>query len=369
MVNTNVICFSDNKETVDRLFKDYMFHYLSEVEGKDGFSFDASKTLDEKEKAMNKLILAEINKMAGGNFTFSGGLSISDEMMVNNPTFKWASFAIVSSLIDMIMPDVLNRTIGMYTESRYIGYGDSAAFTVESNDLFYVSKAGRDQRTVEMQKEFASQVTVLPENRAITVHANLYRTLCGLDSIANFVRKAIISFEVHIANEVYQLFDNAMSELPTTPAGGALHVTGWDVEDAIRLAQTVTAFNGGAPAVFVGTKLALRHILPADANYRYMLDSEYVKLGYIRNFMGFDVIALDQIANWENPYSLGLNDNQIYVISPTTGKPIKLVYEGASRTNTVPFYDSADLREAVTINQSYGIGIATAATSGLITLN
>lgn len=366
-MNTQVMCFADNFDVVKNGFKDYMFHYLSENEKREGLTYNHEISFSEKETEINKLLKKEISKLAGVNF--DGNDFVSNEMWAVHPTLKWASFAVVNSLIDMVLPDVLDKSIGIYTETRYINYGDSAAFNVEPNDLFIVSKAGYGQRTVEFQRQWQGQVTVVPENREITVYVSLYRVLCGIDSLAKFVSKAILSVEANITKEVYTAFSTAMESLPTTPADGALKVAGYSQSSAVKLAQTVSAFNNGAKAVFVGTQLALQNILPNDANYRYMLDSEYARLGYVRTAFGFDTLVLPQLADWQNPYKTLLRDDRIYVVSPTSQKLIKLVYEGNSRTNTMSAYQSADLLEQTTIYKSYGTAVATNSIAGVITLS
>jgi hypothetical protein len=360
------MCFSDNFATVKAAFSDYMNDYLTNVEGRKNLSYDNTVSFSEKETKVNELMKKEITKLAG--VEFSEGSFVSEEMWASHPMLRWASFAVANSLIDMIIPDTLDRSIGIYTEQRYVKYGDSMSFDIEPNDLFYVSKAGRDQRTVEFQRQFAGQVTVIPENREITVFVNFYRVLCGLDSLAKFVSKAILSIETQITREVFSAFDAAMEELPSTPADGQLKVTGYSQTSAVRLAQTVSAFNNGAKAVFLGTQLALQNILPNDANYRYMLDSDYARLGYVKNAFGFDTMVIPQIADWKNPYKLALRDDRIYVVSPSSQKLVKLVYEGASRTNALGAFDAANLTETTTINKSWGIAVATNAVAGVITL-
>lgn len=366
-MNTKVMCFAENFNDVREAFKDYMFQYLSETEGRKGYSYDNTVKFADKEAKVNLLMKKEIAKLSNVNFDENG--FVSNEMWATHPMLRWASFAVANSLIDMIIPDTLDKSIGIYTEQRYGAFGDSFAFDIEPNDLFYVSKAGRDQRTVEFQRQFAGQVTVVPENREVTVHVNFYRVLCGLDSLAKFVSKAILSIETQITREVFSAFDTAMDELPSTPADGQLKVTGYSQTSAVKLAQTVTAFNNGAKAVFLGTQLALQNILPNDANYRYMLDSEYATLGYVKNAFGFDTMVLPQIADWKNPYKLALKDDRIYVVSPSSQKLVKLCYEGASRTNPMTAFESANLTETTTINKSWGIAIATNAVAGLITLS
>lgn len=365
----NVICFSDNRADVEVAFRDYMGHYMTEVAKRDGYTYNKNVSFEEKEAKMNKLMMSEITKLSGVNLNNS---MVSAEMMASNPVLRWASFAVVDSMIDMIVPDVIDKSIGIYTEQRYGAMGDSFNFVVEPNDLFYVSKVGRDRRVSEFQKQFPGQTTILPENRAISVSVNFYKVVCGKESLAKFVMKAVMSLEAQITKEVYIAFSTAMGQLPTSAVSGDLTATGWSADSAIAIAQRVEAFNGGAAPVFLGTKLALSKILPAtgaaNSGYRYIIDSDYVKVGYLRNFYGYDAMEMRQVADWKSPYKTVLNDKKIYVISPATQKPVKLCYEGSAITRTYDFNDNADLESTTTINKSYGIGIATNAIAGLITL-
>lgn len=365
----NVMCFSDNRNDVEIAFRDYMGHYMTEVAKRDGYSYDKSISFADKEAKMNKLMMSEISKLSGVNMNNS---MVSAEMMASNPMLKWASFAVVDSLIDMIVPEVIDKSIGVYTEQRYGAMGDSFNFVVEPNDLFYVSKVGRDRRVSEFQKQFPGQTTVIPENRAISVSVNFYKVVCGQESLAKFVMKAVMSLEAQITKEVYMAFSTAMAQLPSSPAAAQLTATGWSQDSAVAIAQRVSAFNGGAEPVFMGTKLALSKILPAtgaaNSGYRYIVDSDYVKVGYLRNFFGYDALEMRQVADWKSPYKTILDDKKIFVLSASSQKPVKLCYEGSAITRSYDFNDNADLEATTTINKSYGIGIATNAIAGLITL-
>ena len=363
------ICFSSNEDTVKTAFRDYMGHYMTEVAKRKGYIYDNTVSFAEKEVKINKLMMDEITRMSG--LSFSNGMA-SPEMISSNPNLRWAAFAVVNSLIDMIVPEVLDKSIGIYTEQRYGAMGDSFNFVVEPNDLFYVSKVGRDRRVSEFQKQFPGQTTIIPENRAISVSVNFYKVVCGKESLAKFVMKAVMSLEAQITKEVYIAFSTAMGQLPSSAVSGDLTATGWSADSAVAIAQRVEAFNGGATPVFLGTKLALSKILPAtgaaNSGYRYVIDSDYVKVGYLRNFYGYDAMEMRQVADWKSPYKTVLDDKKIYVISPSTQKPVKLCYEGSAITRTYDFNDNADLESTTTINKSYGIGIATNAIAGLITL-
>lgn len=345
-------------------FKDYMFDYLTNVQGKKGFSYDTSKSFEEKSQLINASILAQVEKLAGVSLKME---DVAPEVMAAHPNIRFAAFAVVGTLIDYIVPVVLDKKIGLYTNIQYGAFGDTMKIDVKPNDLFIVTKAGRNQRTVDFQRQFNGTQYIIPENRAITVAVNLYRVLCGLDSLAEFAMKAILSLEANITKEVYQALATAMRALPATPADGALKITAAggvvNKKAAIKLAETVSAFNGGAPAIMVGTKVALSNVMPdATAGFRY----EDASIAYFKNVWGIDTIALDQVADWQDKYKLVLDDNLIFVISPSSQKLVQLFYEGSTLTNTVEAKDSADLTTTTTMNKSYGIGIGTNAIAGLI---
>lgn len=362
----NLVVFSSNRDDIRNCFRDYFYQFMAQNDKNGGYVYDNSISFAEKEKKVNVAMMKEINRLAGISMESA---EVSAEMMASNPTLRWATFAVVNDLVDFIVPDVIDRSIGIYTEQRYGAYGDNFSFTVEPNDLFYVSKVGRDQRTTEFQKQFPGQVTITPEARGISVSVSLYKVLCGKESLAKFAMKAALSLEAQITKEVYTAFSTAMDAIPFTSNTEGLNVHGWSQDSAIRVAQTVSAFNHGAEAIFLGTKLALNKVMPMDANYRYTFDSEYVKVGYLRDFMGYSALEMRQVADWKNPYNLILNDNRIYVISPSTPKPVKLCYEGSAYTINMDHDRHADLEASTTLFKSYGIGIATNALVGVIMLD
>jgi hypothetical protein len=368
----NVIQFSNGSDTAYKMFADYWKHYRSQ-NGVTGLDYQKTRTTDdgkvveisfgEKTDQMNKALKAEIGRVAKINFE-----DMPLEAWVSNPMVQWATFAVVGAMIDVVLPETLIDTIGMYTDVRTGGYGDSFSFDVTPRDLFVVSKAGRAQRTTEVHKQFKGQKTILPEMRELTVQVSLYRVLAGNESLADFVAKVIRSLESEMTKDVYNTFNTAMGNLINTPAAQALRIAGYAQDDLVSLAQRVTAWNGGQKAIVVGTPLALLNVLPDDNNYRYMLDSEYVKLGYVRTISGYDVMALPQVADWTLPFATLLDDKKIYVVSPSSQKIVKLCLEGAVVSNVTGPYQNANLTQNATVWKSWGAAVVTNAIAGVITL-
>jgi hypothetical protein len=376
-LSNSVIAFSQgNPETAPliEMFCDYWNHYRTEQEGAKGLSYrttgknkagqEISVTFADKEESVSEYFKNTVYKLAGVQ-----NPNILPEMAwASHPLVGWYTFAIVSTLIDAVLPDTLIDTIGMYTDIRNIGWGDSATFEIEPRDLFPVTKAGRGMRQAEIRKAFNGQIALIPENHEMTVGVNLYRVLSGAESLARFTSKAVRSMETQVALDAYTAFHTAMVALPTTSGNANLRVSGYSQDDLVRLAQKVSAWNGGSKAVIVGTQRAMQSVLPDDANYRYDLSSEYVKLGYLKNFFGYDGIVLPQVADWTSNFGVSLNDSTLYIISPAGQKPVKLVLEGNTLSYTNGQFDMATLNQTTTFQKSWVAGIATNAIAATISL-
>lgn len=363
-IPSHVLAFAGGKTELYEAFHDYFNNYCA-INYKANVDYDKTINFAEKEKKMHDSMLAEIMKYAGLPFSID---TFSIETVATHPNFVWASFAVINAMIDMVLSETMINSVGIYTDVRTGGWGDSFAFEVKPRDLFVVTKSAAGKRTSEMQHQFNGQVTLVPVEHDVTVDVSLYNVLAGKQNLAEFVMKAIRSIETEVSYDAYTAFNTAMTNLPTTPTDGELKLTSWDQADAIRLASAVTAFNMGAVANWVGTKTALANIMPADANYRYTLDSDYVKIGYIRNFMGYDAIELPQVADWKNPFKVLLDDTRIYVVSPSAMKLIKLCFEGSTLTITSDIYAKANLKQTTTLKKRWIAGVCTNSVAGLVDL-
>ncbi len=379
-LNKHIVAFSDAYPDVAPLlekFEDYFNQYLFEVEGKKNksgsfktFAQNAEGrevpiTFSEKEALINKEFKDVVYKLSG----VQNPKMLPDVVWSTNPNVGWYTYAIVSTMIDAVLPDVLIDTIGLYTDIRNVGWGDSAVFNIEPRDLFPVTKAGRGKRMGELQKQFVGQpVSLIPENHQMTVGVALYRVLSGAESLARFAAKAIRSMETQVTIDAYTAFNTAMLALPTTAGNAQLRAAGWSQDTFTYFAQKVSAWNGGAQAIAMGTKRGLAKVLPLNANYRYDIESDFVRVGYIRNLAGVDTLELPQVADWENPFGLKLNDDVIYIMSPSAQKPVKLVLEGTTLSYTSSQFDAANLTQTTTFQKSWLAGVATNCIAATITL-
>lgn len=366
MRDLSIVKFANGNDTTLKFaerFRDYYFHFMSEVAKKNLGTFDSSVSLQAKEDRINKDFMTEVQRFA--NFQIPENLEPAH--IVTHPTIGWAAFAIVDMLIQAVLPETIVNSIGTYTDIRNIGWGDSAQFEIKPRALMTISTAGHGQRTTFRQKEFSSNKTLLPVNHDITVYASLYKVLAGKETLADYVRKAILSMDTEMTRDAYNAFHAGLNG---TNYPSALVKTGYTQDTLLNLCQVVTAYNQGDKAVIVGTTTALSKVLPnAAAGYRIVTNSEAIGIQLIRNFFEYDVLVLPQVAtaNYQD-YGLLLDDKEIYIISPSTDKLIKGVIEGVTLNNSNNYYDNANLTSNSTINKSWAFEFVSNATAGLLKL-
>jgi len=356
-IPTNVIAFAGEKIKIYEQFKDYFNHYHKKG------SWDETVSLSDKENKINVAVKDEIARLS--NLPTVDG--IAPEVLATHPAYSWATFAVIGAMVDSILPEAIIDSVGLYTNTLIGGYGDSFAIDIKPRDLFVVSKSGKGKRTSEVHKQFEGQVTIVPEFHDITVQVALYKVLAGQENLAEFAMKAAKSLEAQMTIDAFNCFNTAMEALDNA-GDDLLRVAGYSQSTLVELCQKVTAWNGGNKAVVVGTQLALQNVLPNDANYRYDLTSDFVKIGYVKTAFNYDLMALPQVADYKTPFKLALDDNNIYILSPSAQKLINLAIEGATISITNGLYDNANLTQNTTMKKSYAVAVGTSAVAGIITL-
>ena len=199
-LSTDIITFAGaNNTSAYEKFADYYKHFSDEVLKKNIGSYDSTVSFAEKEAKMNEAMMAEIERVAGQKMPEG----MTAEMWASNPNFKWASFAVVTMMIETILPLTIMDSIGLYTDMRFVGWGDVPLFDVPTKALPLVSKGANAQRTTLIQKFYRGNATVQVVNHVITTSVDLYRVLAGRDSLAEFARRCVIAIETDMTREAY----------------------------------------------------------------------------------------------------------------------------------------------------------------------
>lgn len=346
--------FGVDTKLYDR-FTDYYCHFMSQNHGKSLGVYDETVSLADKETQMNEALLSEVGKLANVSLSKDNAL-----VMSKNPQVKWATFALIDSLIAAVLPVSVNENIGKFADMRTIGFGDQARFLVEPQQFFVVSEGTHGERFTFLQKQFKEEKTLEPRLHEVSVTTSMYRVLCGLESLAEFVRRAILSIENNMTAEAWNALEGALdaAEMPAP-----FVVTGYTPEDLLALCQRVEAYNGGNKPIIYGSSVALSKVLPDGAQgFRMNTPADKMALDIIYDFYGYNVVPLKQIAANDGAYGTVISDDEIYILS-SADKPVKGVLQKDMSWQD-EFLDNADLTQNAKILASYAFATITNAVAG-----
>ena len=356
----NVKAFAEMSKDLSEAMSAYAHNYNLQRKGLKAF---ADHSQEEQNKLINKAFAMEVAKQSGMELP---DLNNKTEVRryAMNPMVRFFANQIQDVMIDMILPETLmTGSLKYFADMKFADLGDTIKFDIKSNSLFTVSKAGNRQRTTNQQKTFRTTVTMAGVNHEITVGTTLFEILTGQAYLAEEVMKVARSIETAMLFDAYDAFTTEMNGL-----SGNLAVANYSEESLITLLETVTAYNQGRKAVVIGTPLALKAVLPHNTNYRYLLDDEYVKLGHLQTFNGYDVLPMEQVANPydSTAYSLKLDDTKLYVVSPASDKIVKIGVFGGTFSHQDNSYDNANKTIENTTEKSWETAVVTNSVGGVI---
>ena len=356
----NVKAFAEMSKDLSEAMSAYAHNYNLHRKGLKAF---ADHSEEEQKKLINKAFAIEVAKQSGMELP---DLNNKTEVRryAMNPMVRFFANQIQDVMIDMILPETLmTGSLKYFADMKFADLGDTIKFDIKSNSLFTVSKAGNRQRTTNQQKTFRTTVTMAGVNHEITVGTTLFEILTGQAYLAEEVMKVARSIETAMLFDAYDAFTTEMNALT-----GNLAVANYSEESLITLLETVTAYNQGRKAVVIGTPLALKAVLPTNTNYRYLLDDEYVKLGHLQTFNGYDVLPMEQVANPYNAsaYSLKLDDTKLYVVSPASDKIVKIGVFGGTFSHQDNSYDNANKTIENTTEKSWETAVVTNSVGGVV---
>jgi hypothetical protein len=296
-------------------------------------------------------------------FTKVGMPYSTDPRMTTMPHVQHMAFALISEVLNVVIPATVLDNFGQFAEVRNGGWGDNFKFTIPNPNLFVVSKIGNGIRKGEPQRLYSTELSLTPVNHDVTIQEDFYRVLTGQVNFGDWISRIAQSVETAISTEVYNAFYGSYSGLITNFKEAAFDSTAY-----VKLGQRVQAANRGAKVAVFGTRLALSKVIPnaSFTNYGTGLGEEYVRMGFLSNYMGFDHYMLDQRVVANDPtYSFSIADDALYFVAVGADKPVKIGFEGSpviyqssqgvNADNTLDYSYQQMWDTAVISSQKYGI--------------
>lgn len=241
-------------------------------------------------------------------------------------------------------------------EYRNVAEGDQNLFVVEDNTLFVVSEAADGTQGIRRQRIGGSTEATIPTTlKAVRIYEEMNRVLSGRVDFNEFINRVATSFRQKMLNDVYALWSGATA---AQLGGSAFFPTAgaYNEDTLLDLISHVEAAAGGKTATIVGTKKAIRSLVPSIQSDGFKDD--LYNMGYAGKFFGTPVVVTPQ------RHKIGSTDfvleDDVLTIIAGDQKPIKLVREGDPLVIMGDPTTNADLTNEYFYSERWGAGIVLA---------
>lgn len=272
-------------------------------------------------------------------------------------------FTILEEIIARTAIDGLQASDWFNTlvDYRNIALGDKNSFVVEDSDLFMVADVARGTQSIRRQRIGGYRsVSIETVRRGVRIYEELDRVLSGQVDFNHFIDLVGESYAQKMRSDIYNLWASATYEdfggQEYFPTAGA-----YDEDELLDVIGHVEAAAGGKTATIIGTKKAIRNLVPS-----IIADSakeDLYNMGYFGKFYGSPVMAMPQ-RHQLGSTSFVYPDNVLTIVAGDN-KPIKFVREGDPLILNKDPEDQADLTMEYSYYETYGLGIVVDGNSGI----
>ena len=333
-------------------------------------AFSGKKAADYADK--NRELLEAMGARMAEGTRFEAKFESEGLAMFKNPTVNRNSDIrenfnlVIAQVINAIVPEVVNESFEAYlAEIKQVGYGDTAVFQIESNDLFKVNQKAEGVRKGVDQPMFDDEITVVASPLTVDASIDWYPFAAGVFDMGNFALKIARSYEAHIFTRVVKGMLAAESTFGSAYTANGVTPQVWGT-----LRQRVSAANGGMNVIAIGTEVALSSA-SLQGNFQVAIGEEMNKIGYLDQYLNTPLIALKNVlvpGTTNGAATLALADNKIYMIPVGGTKPVKILFEGSEMSVSFNPDETSDRRYGITIELRVGIEAVCGSKYGTITL-
>jgi hypothetical protein len=262
-------------------------------------------------KESNEVLRKALVELAGGNETIT-----YKQFRKVKPEF----FEILEEMITPIVVEGLENQFSDFAEIRNLAWGETNVFHVENSALFKVATIADGTGNLRRQRIDNGEFTVDTKTKGVKIYEELYRFLAGRIDWVSLVNKVAKSYQLQIANDVYDALYGSFSKLNSTYGVSSAY----DETKLVELAQHVEA-GTGANVIILGTKAALSKVAPSvvgDAS-----KDARNKMGFYGEFNGFELREIKQ-AHKAGTDTFAIDNNFLLVVPTLDNKLVKIVNEG-----------------------------------------
>lgn len=264
-------------------------------------------------------------------------------------------FEIIEEVLNINLPDAWGSSpfYNEMVETRNYLLGQKNEFVVEDNSTLIVSKFSGNHWNTDRQKLIGKKIFSLDTEWAyIRVYDELERFLKGVVTVAEMFSKLQESLQKDIDSRIFSAFTGANIYLP----GKFVETGSISADTMTNLAQLVQTASG-KPVRIVGTQVGLAKlngVVKTDWISEKMKDERHTT-GRIGVWEGFQTVEIPQCFE-QGTYDFRIPDTTLFVM-PAGIKPIKLYFEGDTRSREFGHSDTMDQTIDYQIQTKLGVGV------------
>lgn len=268
---------------------------------------------------------------------------------------KTEVFEIIEQVLNITLPDAWNESAfyNELVEVKNFLLGQKNEFTVDDDSTLVVSRFSGNHWNIDRQKLPAGKTfSTNTDWYSIRVYDELERFLKGIQTVEKMFAKLQESLQKDIDARVYSAFNGAGVYLPSQ-----FQESGAFVKDTmLALVQSVQIASGKSARI-AGTKqglAALEGALTAQWISEEMKNEKHTT-GRIKVWEGINTIEIPQVFT-KGTYDFKIDDKTLFVL-PENYKPIKLYFEGDTRSRELGEKDTDDMTIDFQVQSKLGIGV------------
>ena len=264
-------------------------------------------------------------------------------------------FEIIEEVLNITLPDAWNESpfYNEMVEVKNYLLGQKNEFVVEDDSTLVVSRISGNHWNIDRQKLTAGKTfDVDTEWFGIRVYDELERFLKGVQTVEKMFAKMQESIQKDIDARVYSAFNGAGTYLPS-----AFQESGsFDKDTMLELVSKVQLASQRTVRI-AGTKQALAKLDAAIASQWISeeMKNEKHTSGRIKLWEGINTVEIPQTFT-RGSYDFKVDDNVLYVL-PENYKPIKVFFEGDTRSRELGDKDTDDMVLDYQIQTKLGVGV------------
>lgn len=287
-----------------------------------------------------------------------------------NPVAENIFNSIIAETIADVRIRVTSPQLMAMAEIVSVEPGDSYTWEIETKALPVVQKASLASNVVYLQSWSKTGLTISPEEYGLGSTIDFMRVLANdFDlgkEVARMVYATLMAEYAAVANIIFATTGALATKTP-------FYKSTWVASDYVKMAEYISALNGGMGVTAYGTLVAFNAISAlATTNFGYAMQDRFIENGFLGKIYGVDSVILDQVVNYNAPLGTDLAaltgiipDNLIVLLSAVGDKPVKLVRSTYVRVKKDDPQDGALNRVAYRYFFGFNAALATQAHFGL----